>query len=187
MIPINARKKFQINVVPSDRQLWAIGMVVVQWTAVEQLVKAFVHACSDENNPDDSDRRKFDSTRSMQLRLDQWAELTATRIQQAWRRPIQDLISETRQVLDMRDKIIHGTWSEKENAQTVTHEAFGPFSWGKPGSPFSWKLDYGGIIQVALRIDSLQKAMLDFALKANGTAQAVFTVGQALRKIQLPR
>ncbi|MBR0735172.1 hypothetical protein JQ636_38365 [Bradyrhizobium japonicum] len=39
MIPTNARKKFQFNVTPSDRQLWAIGMVIVQWTSIEQMVK----------------------------------------------------------------------------------------------------------------------------------------------------
>ena len=44
-------------------------------------------------------------------------------------------------------------------------------SWGKPGHPFSWKLDYQGILSVALRIDSLHKEMLDFAFRAGGQTQ----------------
>jgi hypothetical protein len=114
MIPTNARKKFQFNVAPSDRQLWAIGMVSVQWTYIEQMVKVFVHAMTDENDPNDPVREQFDSTRSMQIRLDQWEELTRKHIQISWQHPILELIKETRQVQDMRDKVVHGTWGGKE-------------------------------------------------------------------------
>jgi hypothetical protein len=184
MIPTNARKKFNFNVAPSDRQLWAIGMVVVQWTSIEQMVKVFVHAFTDENDADDPVRTKFDSTRPMQMRLDQWEELTKQNIQPEWQNPLLDLINEVRQVQDMRDKIVHGTWSDKENAQEVSAEAHGPFSWGQPGHPFSWKLNYQGILEVALRIDRLQHEMFAFALRAQGQASESFSIGAALRKIQ---
>jgi hypothetical protein len=184
MIPINARKKFSFDVAPSDRQLWAIGMVVVQWTSIEQMVKVFVHALTDENDPSDPVRRKFDSTRPMRMRLDQWEELTKQNIQPAWQRPLLDLINETRQVQDMRDKIIHGTWSDKENARDISPEAHGPFDWGKPGHSFSWKLNYLGILEVALRIDRLQREMFEFAIRANGQPGGDFTIGVALRRIQ---
>lgn len=186
VIPTNARKKFQFNVTPSDRQLWAIGMVVVQWSSVEQMVKAFVHSFTNENDPNDPVRREFDSIRSLALRLDQWEKLTKQHIQADWLQPMLDLVNETRHLADMRDKIIHGTWSDKENAQTIAHEAHGPFSWGKPGHPFSWKLDYNGIMQVALRIDQLQHQMFQFALRAAGVGNsgADFRLGSALRRIQ---
>ena len=186
MIPTNARKKFRTNVVPSDRQLWAIGMVVVQWTALEQMVKAYVHSFSDENDPDDPIRKLFDSTRPMSKRLDQWEDLAKQRIQSAWLQPMLELVNETRQLADSRDKIIHGTWSDKENARTASNEAHGPFSWGKPGHPFSWKLDYNGIMQVALRMDKLYHEMLSFAIKASGvdTSGADFRLSTALRRIQ---
>ena len=187
LIPTNARKKFNFNVAPSDRQLWAIGMVIVQWTSVEQMVKVFVHALTNENDPNDPVRRRFDTTRPMQARLDQLAELTKQLVQPSWQTPLLDLINQIRQVQDMRDKIVHGTWSDKENAQEVSTEAHGPFSWGKPGHPFSWKLDYQGILGVALRIDSLQKEMFDFAFRAAGQTQPAgdFTLGRALKKIQI--
>jgi hypothetical protein len=186
MIPTNARKRFSFNVVPSDRQLWAIGMVVVQWTSIEQMVKVFVHALTDENDANDPVRKKFDSTRPMQMRLDQWEELTKQSIQSIWQKPLLDLINQTRQVQDMRDKIVHGTWSDKENARNASEEAHGPFSWGKPGHPFTWKLNYQGILDVALRIDRLQREMFEFALKANGQEppRGDFTIGSALRRIQ---
>jgi hypothetical protein len=125
----------------------------------------------------------------MQARLDQFAELTKQLVQPAWQTPLLDLINKIRQTQDMRDKIVHGTWSDKENAQEITTEAHGPFSWGKPGHGFSWKLDYQGILGVALRIDSLHKEMLEFAFRAGGQTQPTegFRVGQALRQIQLSR
>jgi hypothetical protein len=98
MIPTNARKKFNFNVAPSDRQLWAIGMVIVQWTAIEQMVKVFAYAFTDENDPNDAIRKKFDATRPMQARLDQLTELTKQLVQPSWQSPLLDLINETRQV-----------------------------------------------------------------------------------------
>lgn len=186
VIPTNARKKFQFNIAPSDRQLWAIGMVVVQWSSVEQMVKVFVHSFTDENESDDPVRKEFDLTRSLASRLDQWEKLTKQYVQADWLQPMLDLINETRHLADMRDKIIHGAWSDKENALTAAHEAHGPFSWGKPGHPFSWKLDYGGILKVALRIDQLQYQMFQLALKASGVGNsgADFRIGSALRRLQ---
>jgi hypothetical protein len=186
MIPTSARKKFQFNVAPSDRQLWAIGMVVVQWSAIEEMIKVFVHSFTDEDDANDLIRKVFDTTRPLVMRLDQWEALAKQHIRTEWLQPMLDLISETRQLADLRDKIIHGVWGDKENAQTILHEAHGPFSWGKPGHPFSWKLDYHSILGVALRIDRLQKSMFDFAYRASGVGNsgADFTFGSALRRIQ---
>ena len=81
---MNSRKKFKFDVTPSDRQLWAIGMVVVRWTLIENLVKAFVHVFTDEDDADDPVRKAFDATRSMQLRLDRWQELSRQHLQTEW-------------------------------------------------------------------------------------------------------
>jgi hypothetical protein len=186
MILINVRKKFRSDVTPSDRQLWAIGMVVVRWTLIEQYVTAYVHSFTNGNDANDTVRRRFDSTRAMQSRLDQWEELSRKNLQAGWLRPMLDLINEVRQLLDMRDKIVHGTWSDKENATMIAPEAHGPFSWGNPGHPFSWRLDYHGILNVALRMDRLQGAMFDFVLKASGVGNSGkdFTISSALKRIQ---
>ena len=185
IISTNARKKFLYNGAPSDRQLWAIGMVVVQWTLIEQMVKTDVHSFTNEDDPDDPIRSVFDSTRSMRMRLDQWEELTKERIQQAWQKPMLDLINETRQVQDLRDKIVHGTWGDKEG-KTIAPDTHGPFSWGKPGHAFEWKLDYDGILEVALRIDRHHAAMIDFIFKAdsNGSQKQDVRASTALRRIQ---
>lgn len=185
MIPTSARTKFKFQVTPSDRQLWAIGMVVVQWTVIEEYIKIFVHAFTDENNANDPIRQVFDSTRSLQLRLDQWEELSRQHIQAEWLSRMLKLINEIRQLADQRDKIVHGVWSDKQNSDQIGTEAHGPFSWGKPGHPFSWKLSYGDILGVALKMDQLQGAMFEFAFLASAVPHGdQFTFGSALRRIQ---
>jgi len=128
MIPTSARTKFKFQVTPSDRQLWAIGMVVVQWTVIEEYIKIFVHAFTDENNANDPIRQVFDSTRSLQLRLDQWEELSRQHIQAEWLSRMLKLINEIRQLADQRDKIVHGVWSDKQNSDQIGTEAHDPFS-----------------------------------------------------------
>jgi len=71
-------------------------MVVVQWTVIEEYIKIFVHAFTDENNANDPIRQVFDSTRSLQLRLDQWEELSRQHIQAEWLSRMLKLINEIR-------------------------------------------------------------------------------------------
>jgi hypothetical protein len=190
MLPL-ARRKFSMDVAPSDRQLWAIGMVCVQWGLIESLVKVFAHALTDHDNPNDPDRIRFDATRPMTMRLDRWGDLVRERMQPEWAARLLPLIAETRQLQDLRDKIVHGAWSDKENsASPPTGEAHGPFSWGKPGKPFSWQLTYHDIIGVALRMDGLQRDLYQLAIDASrvaGTGKDFTTIGGALRGVSATR
>lgn len=175
-----SRKKLRVQIPPSDNQLWAIGVVVVKWTYVEQLIKVFVHSFTDENNPNDPIRKEFDSTRSMQMRVDHWEKLAQERIRPEWRAQMLALINETRLLQDQRDKIVHGTWAGRDG------EADGPFNWAKPGHDFSWALDFSGLMKVVMRIDHHQYAMMELAFQAYGARpETDFTIGTALRRIQI--
>jgi hypothetical protein len=161
-------------------------MVVVQWTLVEEFVKIYIYSFTDENDADDPIRKQFDATRSMETRLDMWEELTKQQIQPAWQKPMLELVRDTRQLADSRNKIVHGVWGGKDNAKTEDlTQAHGPASFGKPGTPFSWKLDYGGILAVALKVDNHHKAMTQFIFKTLGSnPPSGFRFGSALRRIQ---
>lgn len=173
-----SRKDFRFHVVPSDRQLWAIGMVVVQWSLVETMMTIFVHGITAE---DESAREKFDATHSSGPRLDQWQELTSKRVMEPWRTQILATINETRQVQELRDKIIHGTWADTENAPVANPEAEGPFNRLPPHHPFKWKLTFGDIKKVALRIDALHHSMWQIAIAASGGKPS--TIGGVLNRI----
>jgi hypothetical protein len=184
MLTDTARKKFKFQVVPSDRQLWAIGMVAVTWTGIEFMVITQVHALTEKA---DREREIFDSTHSMDSRLDQWEELARRKIMQPWQTDLLRLVNEAKQVKELRDKIIHGMWGGKQNEgppESGKTEAHGPFRWGKPHAPFSWKLDYGGILQVALRIDMLQAQLFEFCFQAAGVKHGdSFMFDAALKRI----
>jgi len=178
-----ARKKFRFQVTPSDRQLWAIGMVVVQWTAIETFIMIYAHALTDANTPE---REEFDKTRAMDLRFDQVEDLVRQKVIPQWRERLLTLLNEARQVKELRDKIIHGIWGGKQNSPVAPPEAHGPFRFGKPNVAFSWKLNYGDILKVAKRIDELQFQLLDFCFAANGPVpkgQGVI-LSDALKRIQ---
>jgi hypothetical protein len=165
MLTDTARKRFKFQVAPSDRQLWAIGMVAVQWTTVETYITIFGHALTESDTPE---RQIFDQTRAMSIRLDQVEALGQQKLLPEWQGRFFALINEARQVQELRDKIIHGMWGGKENSSLETTEAHGPSKFGKPNVAFSWKLNYGDILKVARRIDELQYQLIDYCFKANG-------------------
>lgn len=180
-----ARQKFRFQVTPSDRQLWAIGMVAVQWGAIEQFVKVFVHGLTNPDDAKDPARKLFDSTRPMHMRLSQWTTLTTERMNAPWRERLLPLINETRQVQDLRDKIMHGAWDDNERSGPFDpRDAHGVFSWGQPRSPFSWKLTYGDILKVALRMEQLQVNLIAFCVDAGDKSLGQNpNCGDALRRI----
>jgi hypothetical protein len=184
MLTTSARKKFKFQVEPSDRQLWAIGMVAVTWTAIEFMVTTQVHALTDTGS---AERKAFDSTRSMDLRLDQWDELVRQKIIEPWQNTLRGLVNEARHVKDMRDKIIHGMWGGKQNDPKLPDsgtEAHGAFRFGKPHAPFSWQLNYGDILKVALRIDTLQLNLFEFCFEAAEVKPGeTFVFSDALKRI----
>jgi hypothetical protein len=175
----NARKKFNFQVTPSNRQLWAIGMVAVQWAAVEQWMNFIVQGLTQN---DTATKETYEKTWSFSARLDIWELLADTKIIEPWRTQMLSLINETRQVQDQRDKIIHGTWGGEKNTDQVSQEAKGVFNLSKPHHPFDWKADYGTILKVALRIDRLQQSLFPF-FRTTAAKDEFITSTEALRRI----
>lgn len=66
MLLTQSRKRFRFQVTPSDRQLWAIGMVAVQWTNLEAHLKVIAHALYAD---DTAARGEFDKTLVFRHRL----------------------------------------------------------------------------------------------------------------------
>lgn len=186
MLTDTARKKFRFQIAPSDRQLWAIGMVVVQWSSVETMITIYAHAFTGEKSPA---REQFDRTRALDVRIDQLEDLAKQNTLPQWRERVLGIINEARQVKELRDKIVHGMWGGKENISANDMGAHGPFKFARPNKPnsaFSWKLNYGDILKVAVRIDAVHFAMTDLCFSAHGPippGQGVI-LSDALKRIQ---
>lgn len=147
MFPSRAKFKFQI--VPSDRQLWAIGLVVVSWTLIEQTMQMIAYGLSAENS---EERNQFDQNRAFKKRLDLLEDMIKAEMRSPYREAFLALLAETRNAQDLRDKIVHNTWGGDGHQGG---DARGVFNWSKPNPIFDWKLDFGGIKAVATRIDQL--------------------------------
>jgi nucleoside-diphosphate-sugar epimerase len=166
-----SRKKFQVNVVPSDRQLWAIGLITVQWSHLEMLIKVYMHALAT-----DDARKQFDVTLNTKVRLRQLRDVVTERVTQPYQGEILSLIDRITGMQQERDRVIHGTWAD-EGVGTPERT----FDYGKPRKPFEWKLTYGELVEIALKIDALNVQLLDYAFKLR-TQDDDFTLGDALRR-----
>lgn len=146
------RKKFQFQVTPSDRELWAIGMVAVQWSLLENWMNTCVIGLVQF---DPEARKVYDQTHSLEARIEQWRHLAKTEMLEPYRSSMLALINRVAETKQMRDRIIHGTWSSNDPVATVTMG-------GKPKHPFQWRLNYGKIKEVAHRIDSMMIDIMSF-------------------------
>ncbi len=157
-----SRKDFSFQVAPSDRQLWAIGMIVVQWSSLEMLLGVATEALLRD---DEEQLEAFRSDRSTKGRLDTLQNLVSGEFAQPHRDRFLALIRETRDAQFLRDRVAHGSWSSAEQVVLEDPEARSAFSWLGPRHPFEWKLTFGTLKELALRIESLnvrfQNAILD--------------------------
>lgn len=156
------RRDFRSEVAPSDRQLWAIGMVVVQWSNLETLTTIATEALLQD---DPTALAEFQQDRSARGRLDTFQRLISDELIEPHRTTLLSLVRDMRDVQLLRDRIVHGSWASKDGATLDNPEAQSTFGMLKPRQPFEWKLDFGKLKATALKIEDLnsrlQNAMLD--------------------------
>jgi hypothetical protein len=109
------------------------------------------------DGPTSLERIEFDQTRAFKLRLKQVEEMIEKELRSPYRETFLKVIAETRQVQDLRDRIVHNSWGD-DGASGAGKDARGVFNWSKPRPVFDWKLDFGGIKALAVRIDALAYA-----------------------------
>jgi hypothetical protein len=141
------RKKFKFQITPTDRQLWAIGVVATTWTLLDNHLQLSAETIAGHGN---AECEQYQATRSFKIRLDLLKALMEARVKLPHKDNFLKLIIEIKDAQLQRDRIIHGAWGEKEYGSGS--EAF---NWMKPHPKFQWKLDFGSIKKVAVLIDDL--------------------------------
>lgn len=142
-----SRQQFKFQIAPSDRQVWAIGMVAVNWTLIETIMQMVASGlCKNDAEA----LGKFEQTRSFKIRLDLLKAIVEQNMAPPHKENFLALVQETKATQQLRDRIIHGIWGDEGPGSVAS-----PFNWMKPHQPFEWKLDFGSIKKVALRIDDL--------------------------------
>jgi hypothetical protein len=170
------RKAFKFQITPSDRQLWAIGTVAITWTLLENLLQTSAHAIAGADSPE---KEKYEETRSFKIRLDILEALVGARVKSPHRERLLSMVVEIRNLQLQRDRIIHGSWGDGREP-AAGPEARGAFNWLKPHPPFEWKLNFGDIMAVALRIDEMTYRWVNTAL--DGATGDPILLSEALRQ-----
>lgn len=155
MLP--SRKKFRFDVPPTDRQIWAIGMVTVQWSALEMWTRSFVHAL---NGQDAEAIKRFDETLVSKQRYRQFRNAVLQKVKPAYQHALLAIIDRITGLQQERDRIVHGAWGD-----TGPETPISVFHFGKPRKPFDWRLNFGQIVDVALKIERLSCDLVDYAMK----------------------
>jgi hypothetical protein len=150
MLP--SRKDFKSFPAPSDRQLWAIGVVAVAWSYFESHLHTAATAIFDD---EPETKEKFEQMRSMQTRLNMVQAGIDAKMIEPHRSRFLTLLKDARDCQQMRDRIIHGTWNSVGDDPISDPQSDRVFNWLKPRHTYEWKLDFGKIKGVALRIDQL--------------------------------
>jgi hypothetical protein len=183
MLP--SRKKFRFQAVPSDRQLWAIGMVAVQWSLLEGHIKGVAHGLY---GVDAASRDEFDQTLVFRHRLRMVRDLISNKIMEPFRTDLLAIIDRVGSIAQERDKIIHGTWSSTQppppqpDDPPPSHEATHVSGTAKPKPAFEWKLNYERILETALKIDGVTFDLMNYLAHVVGRPRQ-FLMSEALRRI----
>jgi hypothetical protein len=180
-----SRKKFKFQVTPSDRQLWAIGMVAVQWSLLEGHIKALAHGLFGD---DAAARGEFDQKLVFRQRLRITRDRIDQKVMNPFRADLVTIIDRIGSIAQERDKIIHGTWSsdqppppEPDNPPT-SHEATHVFGTVNPKPAFDWKLSHERILEAAHKIDGVSFELLDYLATIAGKPPQ-FLMSDALKRI----
>jgi hypothetical protein len=172
---ITARNKLRFQIAPGDRQVWAIGMVAIQWTLIEKWISTFGIGLT-EIAGDKAAREQFDQTRAFSLRLEQVETLAELHLQPTTWTILRAIFLRIKDAKLQRDRIIHGAWSGTPDGAKVS-----TFNWEKPQHGFEWKLDYAGVLKVVRVIDDLAHSLFLFVINNGGGKKDNITLQDALR------
>ena len=110
MTVTNTRRKFEIfDPMLTDRQLWALGMIVFQWSALEKLIDQHVSAFLEDDT-----LAKFTETRSFSTRRRIWIEAIKSGLMEPHRSNYLKFASEIGDLQTQRDNYVHGVYGGKQ-------------------------------------------------------------------------
>jgi hypothetical protein len=165
-----SRNRFDFNPAVSDRQLWAIGMVVVQWGMTETIIEQQIQLLIASDPPLDAE---YKNLRNFQQTVDFLQTQIELKIQDPRRSQALALITRIRNLSTQRDEVVHrlwgggmqeGSWSNPENHPT-TDAALLRQPGDKPKktksddarATLSWRLSFSGVRKIAIEIGTLNR------------------------------
>jgi hypothetical protein len=172
-----SRNRFNYNPGVPDRQLWAIGMVIVQWGMTETLIQNQIQTFIGSG---DGLIAEYARVRNFRQTVDFLQTQIELQSEEPFRGSAIELLKRIRNLGAQRDEIVHrtwgggiqeGSWSNPENHPT-TDAALLRQHGEKPKKTksqdatanLSWRLTFNGIRKIAVEMATLNRdlAMLFF-------------------------
>jgi hypothetical protein len=178
------RKKFRYQVTPSDRQLMAIGLVVAQWSIIENNLTMIAHGIYGD---DSVAKAQYDRLQNFRKRFDVVRDLVSRRIVDPHRIALMTHLDNIGSVVQERDRIVHGLWGSDDPASedpTTNYNSTHSFNWNAGKPIYNWRLTYDGIMRVALKVDHLGFELMNYLARIMDYPRD-FLLSDALQKISL--
>jgi hypothetical protein len=150
-----------------DRQLWALGMVMVQWGMTEFLVDLQIHKFMGDNPNLNS---KFKRLRNFKQTTEFFQELVDLRLNGVKRQHATSLITRIKNLSSQRDEIVHRMWGggmqgtgpgdPDTDAQLSIKVGEKPSGKHPALRTIRWRLDFAGLRKIALAMAELNRDML---------------------------
>ena len=172
-----SRNKYAYDPAVSNRQLWAIGMIVVQWSMTEWFIDMNTRNLIG-NDQDVLD--EFKKQRNFQNRLDFWQAQIGLKAKEPHRSKLLSLIPRIQSLNTQRDEVVHRLWAggmEGSSPSSAGLESNDAGLMPKPGEklktkasegpiPFTWNATFPRLRRMATEMADLNRDLLQASVMA---------------------
>lgn len=168
-----ARHLFPMNPAVSDRQLWALGMIVVQWSMTEYFIDLDTRKLI---GADQDTMTEYNKCRNFQQVLQFWKSQVEGKQKEPTRSQLLALVPQIQALNAQRDEVIHRMWGGGEptlppdpSIATSTDGGLMPNIEEMPGRtkpggsgliPFTWRATFPRLKRMAKEMASLNVNLL---------------------------
>ena len=166
-----SRNRFVYDPGIPDRQLWAIGMIVVQWSMTEWFIDMSTRNLMG-NDPGVID--EYRKIRGFQQNVAFWKTQIEMKTQEPYRSYMLRLVPRVQALNSQRDEVVHRLWGggmEGNSPSAGGLETTGAGMMPNPGEklktkaqqgpiPFSWNADFSRLRRMATEIATLNRDLL---------------------------
>jgi len=166
-----SRNRFVYDPGISDRQLWAIGMVVVQWSMTEWFIDMSIRNLI---AGDQSLIKEYEKVRKFQSVVAFWKTQLELKTNEPFRAHMLALVPRVQALSSQRDEVVHRMWGggmeanspsatvlESADAGLMPHAGEKTKASAQEGPiPFTWKADFQRLRRMAAEMAALNQDLL---------------------------
>lgn len=180
--PFRTRDRYPYDPGVSDRQLWAIGMIVVQWSATESFIESNTRNLI---RGDDAAIDQYERLKGFKNALAFWKSQLEARGKEPSKTQLLNLFPRIQMLSSQRDHVVHKLWGggmEQQSPNSEGHETTDagmlldqgtPIKGKGPLIPFAWHADFQRLRKMAGEMAALNRDLLLVTIIGFGSGEPV--------------